>query len=73
MFLAIYNGVQVPVDIAFDFKWLDHPLMVTLNIMIDFLFVLDIVLNFLTTYLDPISGEEVVHPKKIAKRYIFSF
>lgn len=36
------------------------------------LFILDIVANFVTSYIDLASGEEITDPKLIAKHYILS-
>ena len=38
--------------------------------LIDFLFAIDIFVSFRTTYIHPISGDEIVEPKKIASNYI---
>ena len=38
----------------------------------DLIFAIDIVFRFRTTYIDPISGEEVLNEYMIAKRYITS-
>lgn len=38
---------------------------------VDFCFWLDILVGFLTSYVDPVSGDEVYAPKKIAMYYIF--
>jgi len=40
--------------------------------LIDLIFMLDIILYFRTTYIDQISGEEVVDTKLIGMRYIKS-
>jgi hypothetical protein len=40
--------------------------------LIDLIFILDIILYFRTTYIDQISGEEVVDTKLIGMRYVKS-
>ena len=40
--------------------------------MIDLVFILDIILNFRTTYIDLMSGEEILDPFLIAKKYLES-
>lgn len=40
--------------------------------MIDLIFIIDIVFRFRTTYIDPISGEEVLDSFLIAKHYMSS-
>ena len=39
--------------------------------VIDFLFFLDIVMNFRTTYFDSSTGEEIIDKKMITKHYLF--
>ena len=41
-----------------------------LNSIIDFIFLLDIFVQFKTTFFDPISGEEVYDKKLIAMNYL---
>ena len=40
--------------------------------MVDILFLIDIIVNFLTEYTDTSSGDQIRNPAKIAKRYILS-
>jgi len=46
--------------------------MKTINSMIDLVFILDIILNFRTTYIDLMSGEEILDPFLLAKKYLES-
>ena len=46
--------------------------MRTLNSLIDLVFMFDIILRFRTTYIDSISGEEVMDSMLIAKKYVTS-
>jgi hypothetical protein len=39
---------------------------------IDVLFLIDIMLNFRTTYIDTNTGNEISNLKKIARQYIYS-
>jgi hypothetical protein len=43
----------------------------TINIVIDFIFFLDIVLNFRTTYFSRKTGDEIHDPRKITRNYVF--
>jgi hypothetical protein len=45
---------------------------VGINYVIDIIFVIDVLLNFRTTYVHRSSGEEIFSPKSIAKNYLFS-
>ena len=70
---AIYTSFFVPVEIAFksidkeiDSFWLTH----TLDVTVDVIFLIDIVVGFLTEYTDTVTGDQIRSPKKIAKGYI---
>ena len=51
---------------------LNSPIFKTLDSIIDLIFTVDIIFRFRTTYIDPVSGEEVTDSMMIAKRYIQS-
>lgn len=70
--LAIYNCFQIPFQIAFDPAFLDTQPVNIFNSVIDFLFLMDIVVAFRTTYFDIHSGEEVFESKKTAIVYLKS-
>ena len=44
--------------------------MLILNTIIDIFFIVDLVLNFFTTYIDPINGSEVVDHRTIISKYL---
>jgi len=44
----------------------------TFDSIIDLVFIIDIIFRFRTTYIDPVSGEEVTDSFLISKRYIMS-
>lgn len=68
--LAFWNSISVPFDLAFRPKILQHPLLRALNWIIDALFVIDIVINFRTSFISPQTGEEVTNAKEIAASYL---
>ncbi len=41
-----------------------------MNFIVDFFFFIDIIVAFKTSYMDTITGEEVVDYRRIAKRYM---
>ena len=43
------------------------------EMLVDALFMLDIIFNFFTAYTDPTTGLTVSSPKKIATRYVMSY
>ena len=55
--LSIYQVIIIPLRISFHSDIFDSPMIRTLESMIDLTFVLDIFINFRTTYMDEISGE----------------
>ena len=70
MFLAIYNCIQVPYYIAFLEDSDTNALEFSLNQIIDFIFVLDVIITFRTTYIHEETGIEVTSPSAIAIQYI---
>ena len=70
IFLAIYNSFQIPFEIAFDPENMKIPVFYLINGLIDFVFLLDIIVNFRTTFYDIDTGDEVFDAKRIAKRYL---
>ena len=72
MIIAVYNSIQIPAEIAFipigessKYVWLT-----VLNSISDFIFLVDIILNFHTTSEDPVTGEEIADKAGIAKNYL---
>lgn len=72
MTLAIWNALWTPLTISFNeaekiggtvgFKIIDT--------FVDTIFWIDILLQFMTSYVDQASGDEIFAPKKIAKHYV---
>ena len=70
--LSIYQVISIPIAIAFDPDIFNAPTFRTIDSLSDLAFVFDIVLNFRTSYIDPISGEEILNPLIIASKYLSS-
>jgi hypothetical protein len=70
--LSVYQAISIPLTISFDPDSFNRPALKTMSSIIDLIFTLDIVLRFRTTYIDPVSGEEVLDPYFIAKKYLMS-
>lgn len=68
--VAIYNCFSIPLKIAFDPPTLQSAAFETADNIIDFLFVLDIMVAFRTTYYDMETGDEIFDPKKTGPAYI---
>jgi hypothetical protein len=68
--LAVYQAVTIPISIAFDPDEFSSPLMKTIDSLIDLVFILDIVLNFRTSFIESVNGEEILDPYMIAVKYL---
>lgn len=68
--LAIWNVFSIPFEVAFAPVVMESAGFTVLNSIVDFVFLLDIIVQFRTTYYDPHTGDEIVHKWKIAKRYL---
>lgn len=55
---SLYNCIELPMEIAFNWRMLHDTYNITenLNHVIDFMFFMDIVSNFRTTYFHPKTG-----------------
>jgi hypothetical protein len=74
MILSIINGCCIPLEVGFGHKDLfNNPVYESINTIIDIFFIVDVYLNFRTSFLDPVSGEEVTDSKLVALNYLFSF
>ena len=73
--LALYNCVMIPLNLAFINASAENegilPIMITERI-IDVFFILDIILNFRTTFINPNTNIEIVEPSRVAKNYVYS-
>lgn len=67
MVLAIYNALTVPFFVAFYIE--ENLTLFTVNTAIDCIFIVDIALNFYTTYIDR-NGDEVTEHRKVVTRYL---
>ena len=73
MTVAIYNCIWTPLTISFDYAiTLDDnsEFFKALNWIIRILYAFDILMQFLTSYIDSTTGDEIMKPSMIAKRYM---
>lgn len=70
MILAIWNCYSLPLDVAFEPDAFNSSSLNIFNTLIDICFMLDILVNFRTTFVNPRTGDEIVSPKTIALTYI---
>lgn len=71
MLLAVWNCFYVPLAVAFLSKG-ENVAMVLTAVVINFAYVADIVVSLRTTYIDLITGEEVMNSLQIFKNYLWS-
>ena len=70
MILAAWNCFTIPYQASFSIQ--NNIQLLIFDAIIDFLFFVDIVLNFRTTVVHPKTGQEIVDPKEIRNYYITS-
>ena len=69
--LAIYTSVCLPLELAVLPPFLDNNIYFEVcNHVITFLYIIDIVISFRTSYVNPMMGDEVFDTKKISINYI---
>ena len=59
MILATYNCFQIPLEVAFAPPQMFTPGMKLLTALIDFCFLIDIIVSFRTTFIDDKNGAEI--------------
>ena len=67
--LVVYNCISIPFEVSFGRIW-EHFSMNVLDICIDIVFFTDILITFLTTYVNSKTGRVVYNLKSIAKNYV---
>lgn len=72
IFLALYNAAVIPLQLFFtpNPHIIDNDMIRFSDAVVDLIFLIDIIFEFRTTYLDPKLGKEVKTPEKLAKRYL---
>ena len=69
MVLAIWNCFVIPIQVAFKPPFMSSIIFLLLNYIIDFLFFIDIIVNFRTSFIHSKTGEEIFTQKEIIKNY----
>jgi hypothetical protein len=65
IFFAVFNSIFLPLELAFRPVFLESSWMMYINHCIDFCFFVDIIVTFNTSYIHPMTGEEVRNRKSI--------
>ena len=72
---AVYTAVSVPLEISFPDinEYFDSFLLLhTADVVVDVIFIIDIVVGFLTAYTNTATGDQIRNPWRIGKRYLMS-
>jgi hypothetical protein len=72
IFLLFYVASYVPYSVCFDNRAPDAPAITMdyVDATVDFLFFVDIIVNFISAYEDPITNLPVIKMRKIASNYL---
>jgi len=72
IFLLLYVAFYVPFSICFKYSSSDDEMtfMEAVDIFVDSLFMIDIVINFISSYEDPVTNLPIISLKKIGYNYI---
>ncbi|CDW87072.1 cyclic nucleotide-binding protein [Stylonychia lemnae] len=68
--MALYNSIIIPVEIAFNPMELNSAAEITIESLINLVFMIDIFLNFRITYISSISGDEIFDARMITQNYL---
>ena len=68
--LSVWNAIEIPFLFAFPNTSQENPAIDYVDAFIDFLFAVDILVNFRTGFIDPKTDVLVIIPAKISKNYI---
>mmetsp|Transcript_11979 Transcript_11979/g.18507 ORF Transcript_11979/g.18507 Transcript_11979/m.18507 type:complete len:112 (-) Transcript_11979:400-735(-) len=72
MILSVWNSMIIPIELAFKPDSFSNSNLVAFNYVIDFMFFIDILLNFRTSFLNQNTGDEIVNPKRVIVNYATS-
>ena len=72
MTLAIWNCIWTPLTISFDwaYEYDATPLFQIIDYVVLTFYTVDIIIQFLTSYINIASGDEIMKPTYIASRYL---
>lgn len=70
MVLAIYNCFSIPLEVSLEPEEMKSTTFDVINFFIDFCFLIDLIINFRTTYIHQKTGSEVLNTREIATAYI---
>jgi hypothetical protein len=69
MLLAFWSAVYVPYTVSFKPWWGQSIALLVTSTCIDLVFIIDLILNFYTTYINAL-GEEIMDHRMIVRNYL---
>ena len=63
MFMAIYSWFAIPVQLSLNPDFTNHPAYITVDALINVIFIIDVIINFRTTFIHKVTGEEIIEQK----------
>ena len=70
MICAVWNCITIPVNVAFPENFFTHTGFTVFDWCVDIIFLLDILVNFRTSYLNTKTGDEITNWWQIASNYL---
>ena len=70
--MAVYQAITIPISITYEPDSFSSPKAKTIDSFIDLVFLIDIIINFRTSYVDPLNGEEILDAYIVAVIYMTS-
>jgi len=69
--LALYNSISIPIELSLQPPFMNNNHgLIAVNLIIDFLFFLDMLASFRTTFVNQWNGDEISNPREIAIEYL---
>jgi CRP-like cAMP-binding protein len=68
--MAVYTSITTPFFLAFNPSWSSSIGTILIDWIVNIIFIIDIGVNFRTTYINTKTGKEIWEPKLIAKKYL---
>lgn len=70
--LSIYQAFTIPMQLCLAEDFWGSNTIKTFDALINLTFLLDIIIRFRTTYIHPVTGEEVLNSFEISSKYLYS-
>jgi len=68
--MAIYNCITMPLELSFVPDVASSSHLAWANLFIDFCYFIDMILSFRTSYINPMTGSEIVSKREVTINYL---